>query len=221
MTIEFDETTHVFLCDGNQIPSVTEILKPLQEDNFTAINPSVLQAAADRGTLVHETCECIDYDMFYEDMITPETVPYIEAYEDFLAEHDCEWDYIEAQVHFDRTYAGILDRLGKVDGVPCVLDIKTVNSPSIEQKVSVTTQLEAYDQAAHYTFPAYKDTEFKHYALYLSKDGRYRLFDCDEFAAKEHFSPADMWVDLISSYQAKASAKFKLAAIKEKHRGKK
>ena len=170
--------------------------------------------------LVHETCECIDYDMFYEDMITPETAPYICAYEDFLNEHECQWDYIEAQVHFGGLYAGILDRMGKIDGVPCILDIKTVSGPSLEQKVSVSVQLEAYEQAAKYTFKTYA-TEIKHYALYLSKDGKHRLFDCDVFAETEGFSPADMWVDLISAYVAKASAKAKLNAIKEKHRRKK
>lgn len=218
MTIEFDEVSHIFLCDGERIPSVTELLAPLQEEAFAAIPPSVLKAAADRGTLVHETCECIDYGMFYEDMITPETAPYICAYEDFLNEHECQWDYIEAQVHAERMFAGILDRMGKVDGVPCILDIKTVNSPSLEQKVSVSVQLEAYDLAARYTF---KDIDLKHYALYLTKDGRYRLFDADEFAEKENFSPADMLVDLLGAYQAKASAKYKLAQIKEKHRRKK
>lgn len=220
MTIEFDETAHIFLCDGERIPSVTEILKPLQEESFAAINPSVLKAAADRGTLVHEICECIDYDMFYEDMVTPETAPYIAAYEDFLDDNIVEWDHIEAQVSYYDLYAGILDRMGRINGIPCVLDIKTVNSPSIEQKVSVSVQLEAYEQAAKYTFKTYA-TEFKHYALYLSKDGKHRLFDCGVFADTEGFSPADMLVDLLASYTAKTSAKVKLAKIKERHRRKK
>ncbi len=219
--IEFDEKAHIFLCDGQRIPSVTEILSPLQEEAFAAISPSVLKTAADRGTLVHETCEAIDYDLDYEDMVTPETAPYIDAYETFLTEYDCRWDGIEAQVSCEGKYAGIVDRFGTVDGVPCVLDIKTVNSPSVEQKVSVSIQLEAYDAAIKDTFPAFRETEFKHYALYLSKEGRYRLFDADEFAAKDGFSPADMRVDLISAYAAKASAKAKLNAIKEKHRRKK
>lgn len=209
------------MCEGERIPSVTEILSPLQEEAFAAINPAVLKAAADRGSLVHEICEAMDYGLDYEELLQPDLLPYVYAYEDFLEDYYCDWEGIEAQVNNEGRYAGIVDRFGYVDNEPCVLDIKTVQSPTVEQKVSVSVQLEAYDAAIKSTFPDYRDKDLRHYALYLKKDGKYIVFDCDAFAEKDGFSPADIWVDLYASYEAKNSAKVKLKAIKDKHRRKK
>ncbi|MBQ5684734.1 MAG: hypothetical protein IIV27_03745, partial [Clostridia bacterium] len=120
MSFEFIEETHKYLLDGEPLPSVTEILSPLQAESFAAINPMVLQAAADRGTAVHEITEAMDYDMDYEDMISPDLVPYVDAYDDFLMDHECEWEGVEMPVHFFEQYAGTVDRFGYIDGVPAV-----------------------------------------------------------------------------------------------------
>lgn len=224
--LAFDENRHAFQLDGVAIPSVTEILSPLQEDSFKMIRPEVLQAAADRGTLVHEITEAIDLDMDYEDLLEPQVMPYVEAYLDFLTEHDVEWDGVEEKVYFQPenaegwvSYAGIVDRFGMIDGEWAVLDIKTVNSPTIEQKVSVATQLYAYQMAIQQRFALWPQNA-RHYALYLNKDGKYRLYDTDELCEKDDLEPDRVWYALMASYSWKDEAKRQLMAIKEKHRRK-
>lgn len=221
MSFEFNEEKHEYTLDGERLPSVTEILSPLQAESFAAINPYVLQAAADRGTAVHEITEAMDYDLDYEDLIAPGLVPFADAYEEFLMDHEVEWHGIEMPVHFFEQYAGTVDRFGFVDGAPAIVDIKTVQSPSIEQKVSVCCQLYAYDRAIKACFPAFQAEHMAHYALYLKKDGSYKLFDCREFATKEGFNPSAIWTDLWNVYEFRRLAISKLNAIKDKHRRKK
>ena len=206
--------------DDERLPSVTEILSPLQEEDFAAINPAVLKAAADRGTAVHEICETMDYDLDYEEMIGPELAPYVDAYDEFLMDHEAEWLGIETPVHFFGQYAGIVDRFGYLDGEPCVLDIKTVQSPTVGQKVSVCCQLTAYDRAVKACFPDMAGKALNHYALYLKKDGSYRLFDCREFERKDDFDSMVIWTDLYNAYQMKTLAKQRLAKVKERHKRK-
>lgn len=220
MSFEFHEDEHMFLLDGKRLPSVTELLGPLQEELFKAIAPSVLKAAADRGTAVHEICEAMDYDLDYEDLIAPDLVPFVDAYDDFLMDHDVEWLGIETPVHFFEQYAGIVDRFGYIDGKPAVLDIKTVQSPAVEQKVAVSCQLYAYDRAIKACFNCF-DRPAEHYALYLKKDGSYKLFDCREFAARDDFEPSAIWADLWNAYELKRLAQTRLANVKEKHKRKK
>ena len=221
MSLEFNEQDHSFMLDGIPLPSVTDLLLPLQEDGFKAINPAVLQAAANRGTAVHEITEAMDLDDDYEELIAPDLVPYVDAYEAFLLDHEVDWLGIESQVHFFDQYAGIVDRFGYIDGELCVLDIKTVQSPTVEQKVSVCCQLHAYEKAIKCCFEDVRGERFHHFALYLKKDGSYSLFNCDWFAETDDFKPADIWNDLYNSYEMKRLAKERLAQIKEKHRRKK
>lgn len=221
MSLEFFEEEHKYLLDGEPLPSVTEILSPLQADSFAAINPQILKAAADRGTAVHEITQAMDYDLDYEELISPELAPYADAYEDFLMDHECEWEGVEMPVHYFDQYAGTIDRFGYVDGAPAVLDIKTVQSPSVEQKVSVACQLYAYDRAIKACFPEMTSKHMAHLALYLKKDGSYKLLDCRELAQKEDFDPAAIWYDLWLSHEYGRFAKEKLTAVKEKHRRKK
>lgn len=219
--LTFNEEKHEYLLDGERLPSVTEILSPLQEESFAAINPAILQAAANRGTAVHEITEAMDYDLDYEDLISPELAPFADAYDEFLMDHEVEWLGVEMPVHFFEQYAGTVDRFGYIDGIPAVLDIKTVQSPSIEQKVSVACQLYAYDRAIKACFEEMQSSHMAHYALYLKKDGSYKLLNCRDLEEKEDFDPAAIWYDLWLSHEYGRFAKDKLTAVKEKHRRKK
>lgn len=218
--LTFNEEKHEYLLDGERLPSVTEILSPLQEESFAAINPAVLQAAANRGTAVHEITEAMDYDLDYEDLISPDLAPFADAYDEFLMDHEVEWLGVEMPVHFFEQYAGTVDRFGYIDGIPAVLDIKTVQSPSIEQKVSVACQLYAYDRAIKACFEEMQSSHMAHYALYLKKDGTYKLLNCRDLEEKEDFDPAAIWYDLWLSHEYGRFAKDKLTAVKEKHRRK-
>jgi hypothetical protein len=55
MSFLFDEATHSYTLNGQRLPSVTQILKPLYD--FSSVHPDVLARAAAFGTAVHKTVE--------------------------------------------------------------------------------------------------------------------------------------------------------------------
>ena len=54
----------------SQVPSVTEILKPYQD--FSRVNPSDLELAADRGAIIHSALACRAMGLWYEREGIPE-----------------------------------------------------------------------------------------------------------------------------------------------------
>lgn len=189
MKIEFDERTHTYRYDGKVIPSVTEICKAITGNHYGAINKSVLDYASRRGTAIHEACQDIDLDL--EPDVDAETLPYVQAYCDFLRDYRPEWDFIE-QIVVDRNgrYAGMVDRAGLMLGEPVVVDIKTISSLTKPTKVAVCVQTSAYEMAIG-------DTA-KRYALHLQKNGKYRLFSCDEYEEENKFNSHELFNKLLN-----------------------
>ena len=189
MGIEFNEEKHEYTLDGVKIPSVTEILSPITMSGYSKINPAVLEHAAMKGTLVHEWCEMYDYGCA-EDSVPSEIEPYCRAYMAFVRDYKPQWTMVEAVVYCDTMvtgngFAGTLDRAGVIDGKECVVDIKTISSPTTKQHISVCCQTAAYSLAS--------GIWGRRYALYLKPDGTYRLMNCEEYEQKHGFSGFDLF----------------------------
>ena len=163
--IQFDESTHTYTLDGVVLPSVTHICRFLSYD-YKSDRPWLAEAAARRGTAVHEACALIDYGEEPEE--TPEIVGYLKAYRRFLADYRPDWELIEYPVgSLELGYAGTLDRYGTLyDGRSCILDIKTgqLHGPSLRAQLTAYQNLLPPRYYADYL-----------YALKLSKDGTYEL----------------------------------------------
>ena len=56
--LTFDEASHTYRIDGQVVPGVTSVLKPLTD--YSMVPPADLQAAADFGKAVHRACELDD-----------------------------------------------------------------------------------------------------------------------------------------------------------------
>lgn len=184
MDLTLDERNHKYMDDeGNIIPSVTEIISMISGDAYRNINPAVLEHAAEKGRLVHEWCEQFDYGC-EEDQVPSELEPYCRAYMDFCRDYRPEWTAIESMVYCNVTetgegYAGTVDRIGKIDGKLCVVDIKTIASPTTKDHIKVCCQTAAYSMASN--------VWGERYALYLKPDGKYRLLDCKEYERDHGF----------------------------------
>jgi hypothetical protein len=140
--LTFDAATHTYRMNGEVVPGVTSILKPLSD--FSMVPVDVLKAASAFGTAVHLACELWDKGVLDEEALDPALVPYLEGWKRFCTDHAVEWTLIEAKVyHPTMRYAGTLDRYGKVMGKAAVVDIKT----SAELYPSVGPQLAAYKNA--------------------------------------------------------------------------
>lgn len=180
--LTYDEEKHEYRFGGWRVPSVTEILSPITADGYSKINPAVLEHAAMKGTVVHDWCQLYDFDCADEFMPT-EIAPYCQAYMDFVRDYKPQWEKIEEIIYCaDRFYAGRLDRYGIIQGRESVVDIKTIANPTTKNHISVCCQTAAYAYAID---PVGMP---RRYALYLQKDGTYKLFDCEKYEEKNNFS---------------------------------
>jgi hypothetical protein len=106
--------------------------------------------AALRGSQVHAAAERLNLGQPPD--VADEVLPYVEQYARFLAEHRPRLLMAEAPV-FSRewAYAGTLDAIVELDGLPYVLDIKTTDKTDDEKLrppyPEVALQLVAYRRA--------------------------------------------------------------------------
>ena len=122
--LDFEEDTHTYYVNGEKVDSVTQILKKLFPNKYSDIDPEVLKRAAERGTQVHKAIEafCNGFDDGSDE---------VKDF-DFLRKHygfvpiECELPII---LDFgEKTYAGRIDLLFKMDGVIALADIKTTST---------------------------------------------------------------------------------------------
>lgn len=197
--IFFDPESHVYLVDGQEVPSVTTILQPLSNRSYSSVNPSVLEYARNRGTAVHEALEAIDLGA--EPDIYTEIVPYIQAYEEWKSIYRPTWVGVEQIVYNDfEHYIGTLDRMGWLNGNDlAIIDIKT-SQPTKEALVSVCLQTMAYKLAEDCD----KDQPFevnKRYGLFLKSDGSFRMVDCAEYEKKYNIDAWVVWHKLLDTHK--------------------
>jgi hypothetical protein len=165
--ITFDEATHTYTLDGIRLPSVTEVTRFCAYD-YKSDRPWLAEAAARRGTAVHEACALIDYGEEPEE--TPEIAGYLKAYRRFLKDYRPEWEGIEYTVG-NQVLAGTIDRFGYLyDSRFCILDIKTgarLHDAPLRGQLTGYRLLLALQR--HLPPDAFL------YALQLSRDGTYVL----------------------------------------------
>ena len=145
----FDEGTHTYTLDGVVIPSVTEICAPITYGKYPPVG--VVQQAAARGTRVHELCALYDMDAL-PDEIETELVGYVKAWAAFCRDYKPIWAHIELPLYGEidpgQPFAGTLDRIGEIDGLTRVVDIKTTASLDRPAKVALCAQINGYEWLA-------------------------------------------------------------------------
>lgn len=172
MSLVFDPEKHLYILDGNELPSVTEICRFLNYDVAAGAKPWLWDAAADRGTRVHEWCMLHDYGDLYEADVEADALGYVKAYIAFCRDYGPEWELIEHPMACAAVgYGGTLDRLGKIDGKLSLLDIKTT---SVLRKVPLAAQLAGYETLLM-NDPERKWRVESFYGLHLKNDGCYDL----------------------------------------------
>ena len=162
-TLSFDGPSHRYTVDGIAIPSVTDILSPL--NSFRFVSADVLRAARELGTAVHLACELDDQGVLDEGTLAPALAGYLAAWRLFRAEHITHWLMVEAPVFNPQMgYAGTVDRYGFVDGEKTVVDIKTGSA----LYPATGPQLAAYAKAIPQATPCTQRT-----AVLLKPTGHY------------------------------------------------
>jgi hypothetical protein len=138
------------------------------------ISQSVLEAKRDLGTKVHMATEYYDAGILNEGTLDDELKPYFEGWKRFS--NDMQFKSVEmpefkvySSVH---GYAGMIDRVGTINGKLAILDIKT----TVVIYPSVAIQLAAYEKA-YLDYTAQKLKNLKRVAIQLKKDGSYKLHE--------------------------------------------
>lgn len=165
--LRFFDTDHIYTLDGERLPCVSDLCRFLHREIYKDAPPWQMEAAADRGTKVHAATEILDKMGRAE--IDGEFSSYLEAYAQFLQEHDVLWELIEhSSYHPAHKYAGTIDRYGLVDGEKVLLDIKTtytIYKPLCSASLNLyRLMLEARGWAVEAML-----------ILHLKKDGNYKL----------------------------------------------
>ena len=173
--ITFDEATHTYTIGGKVVPSVTQMLDVLTYETYGKIDKAVLEYASKRGTAVHEAT--VDYDLTDSAEVDAEIEPYIEAYAQFVNDFSPNYFGIEEIVtDEEHRYAGTVDRYGMMNKRLFILDIKTIASPNRMTYIKTALQTKLYQIAIG---DEYVGADLL--ALFLKKDGTYRLVDLNEW----------------------------------------
>lgn len=181
--VQFDEATHTYTLDGVELPSVTHIIRYLAVDKAKNADPNAAAIARERGTLVHQEAMLFDYTNSFSSDIDSDCAPYLEAYVQFVRDYKPGWELIEHQMG-NKTlgFAGTLDRFGLIDGEYAILDIKTsykVDMPSLSAQLTAYRSL-LYKEYLPAKWDEILEKGLNLYGLQLMRDGKYRLYKCDE-----------------------------------------
>ena len=145
-TLEFDDEAHRYIVNGIITPSVSKLLS-LKFDDYPNVPKAVLQAAADRGTEMHKAIEV--YEKTGKESDLQEFRNYL-----FLKKH-FKIENVENELpvaYFEDglpVFAGTIDQVCRIDGVPAINDFKRVIAPNKEK---IAYQVNLYRLAYNQTF---------------------------------------------------------------------
>lgn len=122
--LQFCEENHAYVLNGRRVPSVTEVLEPLQI--FDGIPRDILEAARIFGGHVAYACDLHNKGMLDWDSMDPFLASYIRGYLKFLAETSFVILGSEERLASVRCgYAGTMDLRGILNRKLWVVDSKS------------------------------------------------------------------------------------------------
>lgn len=141
--LTFEEERHFYRLNGQYIPAVSTIMKPLSQSLYGDVDADVLNKAASKGTAVHNAIE--SYVKFGITDIEPEFAGYFHAFRNWWNEVNPICLASECRVyHKYLRYAGTADMPVVIGNEIILVDFKT--SASVN-KMLTGVQLEAYAKA--------------------------------------------------------------------------
>ena len=162
-----------------RLPSVTKVLAPLT--NYGFVDPKLLARAQRYGTRVHKMIELHELGELDESSLVPpppvpgeepiqDLTPVLEAWKACVKLNHIEVCAVEAVVvSLKHGYAGRLDLMGFVGGVPSIIDIKTRAYHPVTDRLQSAAYLAAWSEC-HPTEPA-----IRRYFCLLNMDGTHEL----------------------------------------------
>lgn len=166
----FEPVKHEYTVEGVKVPSVSEVTRFLSDQIYSGdVDKNILERAAERGTAVHEASAILDAKGSVE--IDESMLGYIESYVSFVKERKPVWFNTEWAVHYDKVFAGTLDRYGEIDGKRVIVDLKTTSKITGKHIAVYEAAQNLYRKALEHN--GYEVDEI--YILNLKNDGTYEL----------------------------------------------
>ena len=129
-TLEYDDDTHCYICDGLIVQSVTQILATKYND-YAGVSTETLNRASEKGTAMHKAIE------MFERQGQEDNSQELRNYK-FLKKH-YNWTNIanEVPIIYEEQgqviFAGRLDQVIEIDGKFGINDFKRVSAPNKEK----------------------------------------------------------------------------------------
>jgi len=126
-------------------PRVTSILGPFAD--FSMVPPDVLEAAAQRGTEVHDACA--SYALGFWKPVPEEQAGYLQSFRSWFDRYVVDVLAVEEEVVSPKWgYLGHVDLIARIEGVRpkptvCVIDLKTPFSESLSWHAQTQAYVEA------------------------------------------------------------------------------
>ncbi|MBQ4121442.1 MAG: hypothetical protein IJD35_05445 [Clostridia bacterium] len=176
--LAFEEDSHTYTLNGIVIPCVSDIMEPLSMVKYRGINEATLDAAAEKGTMVHNSIE--NWIKFEIEDVPPEHQGYFDGFLEWWNKYKPEVIGSEMRLfHKLMMYGGTVDLLSIIGGKLTLTDFKTTYTLS---DMTCRVQLEAYAQA----LASHGIKVEQKQILHLVKDGKW---DTREYAAND----AECW----------------------------
>jgi hypothetical protein len=170
--LEFDAATHTYTLRGTVLPSVTEVLRPLE--TFAHVPTDALEWARGRGSTVHEAMALLARDDLDWQSVDPDFAPYVRAGAKFLTDSDVTILGSELRVYSERLRcAGTLDLVVQWRTRPALLDFKA----TAQVPATVGPQTAGYEHLYREQYGAKK--RLQRYCVHLLPDD-YRVIPLED-----------------------------------------
>lgn len=180
--LNFEEKRHIYTIDGQILPSVTTVMRPLDSEVYRGIDENVMKMAADRGTAIHNAVE--NYVLYGIEDIEPKHRGYFDGFLRFWDENNPEPLATESRLyHKILRYAGTADLPCVIGGKKVLIDYKT---SAVVNKMLTGVQLEAYAKAYSSHGFIFDEKAIVH----LKNDGSYQMvrYKANDMESWEVFS---------------------------------
>lgn len=167
--IEYLDEEHIYLVDGQIVPSVTQLLHKIFPNKYKDVPKWILEKKADYGTTIHKIIEDLENGVYVE---TPQSVyirESINQYDKLKKKYNINVLEQEQMIHYEKYYAGRFDMIASIDGKECLCDIKTTAELD---KQYLSWQLSLYEMAYGKQFD-------KLYCIWLPKGALGKLVEIE------------------------------------------
>lgn len=179
--------------NGNEIPSVTQIIRPLNAGYYSRIDRAAMREAARVGAAVHKAIARTLNGDNYDKWLDKASRPYFDAFKNWHKEHQIEAKVTEFNLGCSD-FSGTLDCLAKIKNEWWVIEWKTTE----KLLPSVAVQTAAYSMLARAWFEQHerKMVNIHRAALQLLPNGEWifkEYNDISDYAIFNHLLAVKRW----------------------------